>query len=298
MSFRRSGRVSTSARQVPWLLAFPAVFFVVAFQFAPIGSGIYHAFTSWNGVGDASWVGLRNFREIFSDATTSDALVHTLQLGGLFVVAVNAFGLALALALNKAIKSRNILRAIFFAPAVISPLAVAYIFQFAFDQNGGLNRLLATIGLGSLGHPWLADPSTALWMVLVVLVWQYSGLAMIIYLAGLQGIPDELHEAAAVDGATSWMRLRRITLPLLLPALTVNVTLAMIFGLRVFDQIIALTGGGPVNATETLATQVFVQTFTNGRFGYGAALALILTILIAAVSVTQMFVMRLHERRL
>src|SRR5262249_77177 len=157
------------------------------------------------------------------------------------------------------------------------------------------NRLLAAIGLESWQHAWIADPGWALWTVLFVLVWQYAGLTMVIYLAGLQGIPDELTEASAVDGAHTWMRFRRATFPPLPPPITINATLTTMIGLRVFDQVLAVTGGGPVNATETLATQVWVQTWVNGRFGYGAALALLLTVLITGVTMTQLVLLRSRE---
>jgi raffinose/stachyose/melibiose transport system permease protein len=121
---------------------------------------------------------------------------------------------------------------------------------------------------------------------------------MVIYLAGLEGIPDELHDAAAVDGASSWLKFRKMTLPLLAPAITVSVTLTLIFGLGAFDQILSLTGGGPVNATETLATQVWQHTFVYGRFGYGSALALILTALVATLSIAQVSLLRYRETRL
>lgn len=209
----------------------------------------------------------------------------------------NLIGLGLALALNRTVKTRNLLRALFFAPVVASPLAVAYIWTYLFDYKGPLNQLLEAVGEKSWQRPWLGDPTWAIWTVLVVLVWQFAGLTMVIYLAGLQGVPTELEEAAAVDGATTWLRFRRITFPLLAPAITVNVTLTTIFGLRVFDQVLALTGGGPVNATETLATQMFKQTWVNSRFGYGASIALVLSLLIAMFAVAQAVVLRRREAR-
>jgi raffinose/stachyose/melibiose transport system permease protein len=271
--------------------------FLVGFHFAPIVAGGWYAFTDWNGLSRANFIGLDNFRELFHDPVTSGALKHTLYLAGSFFVLVNAFGLLLALGLNRTLKSRHILRALFFAPVVMSPLAVSYIWQYIFDYHGGLNQLLGAVGLDSWERGWLGDPSWALWTILVVLVWQYSGLAMVIYLAGLQGIPEELLEASAVDGASVWMRFRTLILPLLAPAITVNATLTLIFGLRVFDQVIALTNGGPVNASETLATQVWKQTFVLGRFGYGAANALILTALIAGLALAQLAILRRREAR-
>jgi raffinose/stachyose/melibiose transport system permease protein len=283
---------------VPWLLAVPALLGLVLFHFLPIGFGGYYAFTDWNGLTSASWVGLKNFNEIANDATARSVFGHTLELAGGFVVLVNAVGLGLALALNTAVKTRSLLRSLFFAPVALSPLAVAFIWQWIFDNEGALNRSLGALGLDSLERPWLGDPSTALWAVLAVLVWQFSGLTMILYLAGLQGIPDTVYEATLVDGASGWLRFRKVVLPLLAPAMTVSVTISLVLGLRVFDQVLALTGGGPVTATETLATQVWKQTFALGRFGYGAAFALILTGLIAVLALSVLRLLRLNEQRL
>jgi raffinose/stachyose/melibiose transport system permease protein len=134
--------------------------------------------------------------------------------------------------------------------------------------------------------------------VLVVLVWQFTGLTMVLYLAGLQQIPDEIEEAALVDGASGWLRFRRVVLPLLAPAVTVSVTLTFIIGMRVFDQILALTKGGPFNSTETLSTQVWEQSFPIGRPGYGAAFSVILTTLVLGMALIQLMFLRMNERRL
>lgn len=283
---------------MPLFLALPAVFLLFAFHFVPIAAGGYYSLTDWDGIGPANFIGFRNFSDLLSDPTTSGALVNTFKLAGVFFVVVNVVGLALAIALHRTLKSRNFLRALFFAPVVMSPLAVSFIWQYMFQTDGAVNSILGTLGLDSLERPWLGDPTWALWTVLVVMVWQLSGLTMVIYLAGLQSIPDELFEAAAVDGASVWMRFRRIVFPLLAPATTVAATLTLIFGLRVFEQVIALTNGGPVDASETLATQVWKQTFVVGKFGYGAALALILTALIAVLAFVQLAVLRAREARM
>jgi raffinose/stachyose/melibiose transport system permease protein len=293
LGIRRSG-----LQQVPWLLALPALIALFAFHFVPIGFGSYYAFTNWNGASRATWIGLRNFRDIVADRSGRGALWHTLELAGCFVVAVNAIGLTLALALNRAVKTRHFLRLVFFAPLAVSPLAIAFIWQWIFNYQGALNRILGDIGLEPLRRSWVADPSTALWAILVTMVWQFSGLAMVIYLAGLQGISDEVYEATLVDGASGWLRLRKVVLPLLAPAMTVSATITLIVGLRVFDQVMVLTQGGPVDATETLATEIYTQTFAAGRFGYGAAFALILTALIAVLALTQLALLRKNEARL
>jgi raffinose/stachyose/melibiose transport system permease protein len=279
------------------LLALPGLAALFAFHFLPIGFGGYYAFTNWNGA-DASWLGLDNFREIARDEATRGALRHTILLAVCFVVLVNAIGLALALGLNRAVKSRHLLRSLFFAPVAVSPLAIGFIWLWIFDYQGALNRVLGDVGLSSLKRAWLGDPSTAIWTILVVLIWQFSGLAMVLYLAGLQGISDEVYEATLVDGASPWFRLRKIVLPLLAPAMTVSATMTLVIGLRVFDQVMAMTQGGPVTATETLTTQVYKQTFELGRLGYGAALALILTALIAVLVLTQLALLRRNEERL
>jgi len=300
---RSTGRFARTRRQggprrVSWFLVLPGLFCLFAFHIVPSVAGGWYAFTDWDGLSQAHWIGLDNFSRVFSNPTSKNALLHTFELGGAFFVLANAIGLGLALALNRTLKSRNALRSIFFLPVAMSPLAVAFIWQYIFDYDGALNRALGAVGLESWKHTWLGDPKWALWTVLVVLVWQFSGLTMVIYLAGLQGISDELIEASAVDGANTWTRFRRIVLPLLAPAITVAATLTMIYGLRVFDQVVALTGGGPVDSTETLATQVWKETFANGHFGYGAALSLILTAVIAVLSLGQLAVLRARERRI
>jgi raffinose/stachyose/melibiose transport system permease protein len=285
-------------RQVPWWWILPGLVVVLALQYAPVIAGSWYALTDYTGIGKATYVGLDNFRQIFKDPVRKDALAHTVELAVVFVICVNILGLAFALAINRALKTRHFIRALLFAPVVLTPLATSYIWGFIFQTDGPLNAVLGSIGLDSLQKTWLGDPTWALWCITVVFIWQGTGIAVLIYLAGLQGIPQELDEAAAVDGASTWYRVRRVTLPLLAPAMTVNVTLALIQGLRAFDQILALTNGGPLNATETLATQVWKQTFVNGRFGYGAALAVVLTVLVAAASLIQLALLRANERRL
>jgi raffinose/stachyose/melibiose transport system permease protein len=293
---RKSRRYGHGA---PWLWVVPALVVVLALRYAATAAGAWYAFTDWDGISPhARFVGLDNFREILRDPASRGALEHTLELAFAFVVVSNILGLALALALNRTVKTRGLLRALFFAPVVMSSLAVSYIWQFIFSYSGPLNSGLGKVGLDSLKRGWTGDPRWALWTIFVVLVWQFVGLSMVMYLAGLQGIPEELDEASAVDGASARRRFRKITLPLLAPAITVSVTLSTIYGLGVFDQVFALTGGGPVDASETLATQIYKQTFAFGRFGYGTAISLILTVLITVLALAQLAILRARESRL
>lgn len=295
---RVRARARTRPNRVPWWWMVPGLGFIISFHYVAVIFGGWYAFTDWNGIEPPTWVGLANFYEIWASPTTSGALWNTFKLSIGFVVLANITGLALALGLNKTLKSRHVLRSLFFLPFVMSPLAVSFIWRYIFDYDGALNQFLRVAGLAEWAQPWLGSPIWALWSVLIVMVWSFSGLTMVIYLAGLQSIPDELVEAAMVDGAPPWMRFRRVVFPLLAPATTVAVTMTTIIGLRAFDQVMALTNGGPVGASETLATEVWKRTWVHGRFGYGAAIALVLTVLIAAVSLIQLAVLRRRESRM
>ncbi len=257
--------------------------------------GAAYAFSDWDGLTHPRWVGFANFRRLLSESEGSAALEHTLLLAVGYVVCANAVGLALALGLHRTLKSRNFLRAVFFAPAAVSPLAVAYVWQFILQPDGPANALLKDVGLGSVTRAWLGDPATALWAVLLTMIWQFAGYHMVIYLAGLQTISRQLYEAATLDGAGPWRTFRYIVAPQLLPAFSISVALSLIGGLKVFDQVEALTGGGPGMATETLSTQVYQQAFVNSRFGYSAALGLVLAVIVGLLAAIQLRLMR--ERR-
>lgn len=289
---RRKRRLGS--RPVPWMFAVPACVVCFGLLLVPSLFGAGYAVTDWDGVTSPHWVGLGNFRELMGQSDGVDVLLHSAILTVAYVVGVNVVGLGLALALQTSLRTRGVLRAVFFVPAVISPLVVSYIWKFMLDAQGSVNALLDEVGLASLRQPWLGQPNTALAAVVVVMIWQFAGHHMLIYTAGLQGVRRELHEAAAVDGARSWRRLRDITLPLLKPTVAISLALSTITALTVFDQVIALTGGGPAGATETLGTYVYKQAFVNGRYGYSAAVAVVL---VAAVSVAAFLQMRVSRTR-
>ncbi|WP_193598048.1 carbohydrate ABC transporter permease [Microbacterium sp. YJN-G] len=270
-----------------WWWALPGILLVLAIHYAATAIGGFFAFTDWSGIGDFNWIGFENFIKIFGDPTQIGAVTNTLFLAFASVILSNIAGLALALGLNRGLKSRYALRVLFFMPVVLSPLAVSYVWKFIFDYNGPINGVLRSLGLGEFAKAWVADPTWAIWTILIVIVWQNTGFAMVIYMAGLAAVPLEIEEAAAIDGAGLWQRFWQITLPSIRPAVAIATTLGLVNGLRVFDQIMALTGGGPARATETLATQVYKESFALGNFGYGAALALVLTVIILVFAVIQ-----------
>ncbi|GAA4227593.1 raffinose/stachyose/melibiose transport system permease protein [Streptosporangium album] len=284
---RRADALSPS-----WLFAAPALLIYAAVVLYPSVVGVLYAFTDWSGVGeDMSFVGLANFRAILGDEQAMGSLGNTLLLTVAILVVQNGVGLLLALGVHAKLKSRALLRVVFFAPVVVSPVMVAFLWKYVYtpDPSAGLNGLLG------LDVDWLGDPSVALWSIAGMVVWQYAGYSMVIFLAGLEGIPVELHEAAMIDGASTLQRFRYVTWPLLAPALTINLMLSTIGGLKLFDQVFAATNGGPGYATETLSTVLYKQAFVFGKFGYSTAIALVLALFVAAVSLVQMYYLRSRE---
>jgi raffinose/stachyose/melibiose transport system permease protein len=278
-----------------WPLYFiaPAAALALGFVLVPSILGGVYAFTNWDGLAwNFDWVGLRNFVAFFQDPAAYGALLHTLVITVVVTIGQNVIGLLLALAVNTKIKSRGFLRVVFFAPVIVTPIIVAYVWGFMYSANGPINSLLAALGLGDLRQVWLGNPDIALWSIIVVILWQFSGYLMVIYLAGLQNIPDELIEAARLDGAGSVRIFFSVTLPLLRPAVTIGTLLVIIGGLKTFDQVWVLTGGGPGTSTHTLATIVYQTAFEFGRYGYATAIALIMTALIVVFSLIQVRITR------
>ncbi|MGP4111958.1 carbohydrate ABC transporter permease [Streptomyces sp. 4N509B] len=281
----------------PWWFVLPALGVYALVVLYPSVSGIVYAFTDWSGIGDRSFNGLDNFRTLFEDEAARGALRNTLLLTAAIVLVQNGVGLLLALGVHTHIRSRAVLRVVFFAPAVVSPVMIAFLWKYIFNPapDAGLNAVLGAVGLDGLRQDWLGDPSLALWSVAGMVVWQFAGYSMVIFLAGLTAIPDELHEAALIDGAGRLQRFRHVTWPLLAPALTVNLMLSTIGGLKLFDQVYAATGGGPGYSTETLSTVLYKQAFVYGSYGYSTAIALVLALFVAAVSLVQLHYLRRRE---
>ncbi|MFG1663857.1 carbohydrate ABC transporter permease [Streptomyces sp. Y7] len=281
----------------PWWFMAPALLLFAFVVLVPSVRGVYYAFTDWDGLSpDFSFVGLGNFADMVADADARQAVWHTLVIAVSITVIQNAVGLALALGVNTAIKSRNLLRVFLFAPAVITPIVTAYLWRNLLGPDGAVNSLLGAVGLGGWEQDWLGDPDVALWAVVGVIVWQFAGYSMVIFLAGLQSVPKEIHEAAEIDGAGPVRRFWSVTRPLLAPAFTINLMLSIIGGIKLFDQVYALTGGGPGHATDTISTLIYKDAFTLGEFGYSIALAVVLTIIVAVASTGQYLALSRNER--
>jgi raffinose/stachyose/melibiose transport system permease protein len=269
----------------PWYFLLPATAFFAFVVLWPSLQGSAFAFTNWDGLSQVrEFVGIEQFRRLLDDPAATGAIWHTLLIAVAIVVVQNGIGLLLALGVHTIIKSRNVLRVLFFAPAIITPVATAYLWQYLMSPPGAINELFETLGLGALVQDWLGNPDLALWSIVAVVVWQYAGYSMVIFLANLQNVPEELLEAARVDGAGRFARFWYIVRPQLAPAITINLSLSMIGGLKLFDQVYVMTGGGPGDATETMSTLIYKNAFQFNAFGYGIAIALVLTVFVAAMS--------------
>jgi raffinose/stachyose/melibiose transport system permease protein len=283
-------------REVSWLFLLPALAMYTFVVLYPSAAGAYYAFTDWNGLDRTqSWVGLDNFRELLHDDQAITALKNSVLLAIAITFIQNGIGLLLALGVNANIKSRNLLRTLFFAPAVLTPIVVSYLWKYIYSPRGALNALLESVGLDSLTRGWLGDSDLALWAVAAVVIWQYAGYSMVIFLAGLQNVPQELYEAAEIDGAGAFWKFLHVTFPMIAPATTVNLVLSTIGGLRLFDHVFALTEGGPGHATETLSTMIYDQGFNFGYYGYSTAVALVLTLIVSAFVLLQLSFWRSRE---
>ncbi len=286
----------TLRRRYPYYFVLGALILYVVFFIIPSLSGIAYAFTDWNAYSDeVNYVGLQNFQTIFSPGENYLSYIsNTLVFTAITIILKTVLGLGLALLLNEGVKRFvNAYRVMIYLPAVLPTLVVALIFRSILNPATGLlNTFLRGVGLDSAALPWLVDPHIALYSVIGVDTWKGVGYIMVILLAGLQTIPKEYYEAAEVDGANAWSRLRHITLPLLMPAIVVVTVLNVLYGLRVFDIVYALTNGGPGYATEVLSTAIF-KAFSQGQYGLGTAVSSILFVILL---VAGYFVIRLLER--
>lgn len=257
-------------------MALPAILLFCFFFILPLAQGIGISMTNWNGFSTPGFVGFQNFIDFFMDRRALNDMKVTLMLGFITPIFMNTLGLFYALFLDQKMRGRNALRIIVYLPSVISSLVMGYIWVLFLRRDGGaFHDIMKLFGMGDYFKVWLTNSKQAIWVIIIVNVWQHVGTAMIIYLAGLQSIPQELHEVSRIDGANYFQNLRHITLPLLIPSFTINIIMNVIGSLAIFDSVVALTEGGPGYATETLSIFIYRQSF-GANTGYATAVALIL----------------------
>ena len=278
-------RVRSSA---PWWFLLPASALYLFVVLVPSGRGIWLGFTDWDGLNPVKhFIGFTNFRTILTDAAGRGAALNTLLIAVAVTVVQNAVGLGLALGVNARLKSRNLLRVVLFTPAVLTPVVTAYLWKYLYAPDGAINAALSGLGLGALHQDFLGNQDLVIWSVVGVVVWQFAGYSMVIFLAGLQGIPQEVLEQAAMDGAGPVRRFWYVVRPALAPAITINLMLSIIGGLKLFDQVWVMTGGGPGHASETLSTLIYKNAFQFNQFAYSNALAVVLTVFVAVFAAAQ-----------
>lgn len=259
------------------LLLIPSTALFVAFVFAPLVAAVYYSLFNWNGFGPLTkFVGLDNYVKALTDPVFQGAISHNvfIVIGTLVIQLPLSIGLALLL--NGKIRGRAGLRLLVFTPYVLSEAVTAVIWLSLLQPDGGVDTLLRSIGLGGAVQQWLADPNVVMFTLFGVITWKYIGFGIILFLAGLQEIPDELREAAAIDGATEWQVTRRIVLPLLGPTTRIWVFLSIIGALQLFDLVWIMTLGGPSGASTTMASYLIDRGFRRYQFGFGSAVAVIL----------------------
>ena len=276
-------------------MALPAFILFSVFFLYPLVKGIGMSLTDWNGYSKANFIGFDNFLAFFKDDRAINDIKTTLLFAIGSVPLLNVVGLGYALLMDSKIKGKGIARMIIYLPAIISPLIMGYIWYLLLQPGRGfIFHLLDHIGKGSWFGNWTAGYATSMLVLILVNVWQYAGMTMVIYLAGLQAIPGELYEAARMDGAASFQLFRFITAPLLVPTIRINVVTNIIGSLSVFDIVMSLTGGGPGYSTETLSIYIMRMCY-GSKTGYSTAVAIIMFFIILVPVLISMRLTRTKE---
>jgi raffinose/stachyose/melibiose transport system permease protein len=277
------------------LLYIPALILFVVFIFYPFLKGIQISFTNWDGYNqNYKWIGMKNYFRMFSDPDIKTVVKNTFIYGLGSTLFQNFIGLLYALFLNTSIRTRGVVRTIIYLPVIISSLIMGYIWYFFFQYQGGaINDIL--LMFQDQPANLLGDPKVNVWIITFVNTFQYLGIAMVLFLAGLQTIPKEYYEAATIDGAGSFARFRHVTWPLLAPSFTVSMVLNLIGGLKLFDVIAAMTNSGPGYASASLSSLMYLLYFGREDAGYAATIGILMFIIISIVSLLALILLRRRE---
>lgn len=280
-----------------YMMILPALGLYALFVIYPLFQGIFISFHRWDGLSDMKWIGLDNYRFVFADAVFWKAILNTFIFAFGVTVAKNIFGLGLALILNQRIRCKTFFRTVSFAPVTLSFVVIGILWSWIFNPTFGLlNSILKALGLESLILGWLSDPKIALISVIWVDIWKWTGFHMVLFLAGLQGIPETLYEAAEIDGANSWQKFVHVTLPSLKNITYVSVLMS-ITGAFVsnYDVVYVMTGGGPFHSTEVALTWIVSTAFRFSAVGKANAMSVVLILLVAVFGVLQLLAIARKE---
>lgn len=273
----------------------PGFLFFLGIVLISFVMGIYYSFTEWNGVdAEAIWVGTRNYVEIFQgDKQAGVSAWFTARFTFVSVIIANILAFALALALTRSLKSANVLRTVIFLPNIIGGIILGFIWRFIFVNS--FETIGNITGIGFFAAPWLGTAETGFWGSVIVFIWQRTGYLMVIYVAALVGINEDLIEAAKIDGASASQMLWRIIVPLTIPAVTVCIFLALSWTTKMFDVIYALTQGGPFGSTETFAMNIYYEAFSSNNYGLGSAKAIVFFLVVGVISTAQVLITKRWE---
>ena len=268
------------------LITIPILALFIIFNTIPLLRGVVYSFTNFRGFGNYEWVGFRNYIDLFTDARVGNSYIFTIKLAIVTTIVVNILSILLALALNSKIRAKGFFRGAYFLPNVLGALVVGYIFNYFFTYL--VPALADMAGIGALKTSILASKNTAWIDIVVVCVWQAVAMNTIIYISGLQTVPEDVYEAGSLDGATGWKKFWKLTFPLIVPFFSINMVLCVKNFLMVFDQIMALTKGGPAQSTESISYLIYNNGMKGGQFGFQSANAVMFFIVIVVISVAQM----------
>ncbi len=285
-----------SSKRTYMLITIPILALFVCFNTIPLIRGVIYSFTNFKGFGNYDWVGFRNYMDLFTDPRIGNSYLFTIKLAIVATIVTNVISLILALGLNSKIKGKTFLRAAYFVPNVLGALVVGYIFQYIFTYI--LPEFGKMIGNKTLSSSMLSSTSLAWIAIVVVCAWQNIAMNTIIYISGLQTVPEDVYEAGDLDGATGWKKFRYLTFPLIIPFFTINMVLCVKNFLMVFDQIMAMTQGGPAQSTESISYLIYNNGMKGGSFGYQSANAVVFFIVIVVISVAQMSISSKKEEQL
>ena len=269
-----------------WLFLAPTLMALLLVVFIPALVGLFYSFTNWDGLSFTNFVGWNNYLSLMSDKDFISAFWFTVKFVVVTVILLNVIGLGLALLVTQKFKGNNFLKTVFFMPNLIGGLILGFIWQFIFTEV--FPALANNLGLNFL-NGWLTNQATGFWGLVIVTVWQMGGYIMIIYIAYLQNIPDEIIEAAKIDGASAWQRFVNITFPMIAPAFTVCMFLTLSNGFKIYDQNLSLTNGGPYKSTQMLALNIVNTAYTENDFARAEAKAIIFFIIVASVALIQVY---------
>ncbi|MFD1864364.1 carbohydrate ABC transporter permease [Planococcus chinensis] len=278
-----------------YLFFLPGLLLYSVFFLYPTASAIFYSFTDWDGFSEAfQFVGIDNYeRALTADSIFRKTVGNNLKFMFVVVIFQTLVALAFALIVLKNTKTTVFLRALYFFPTILSSVSVAFIWAFIYDPSLGiLNRGLEAIGLGFLAQNWLGNSDIAIYSLAITQIWFHAGQMLIIFVAGLQAIPQEMYEVAKIEGANKWQTFRKVTWPLLAPSATIVVAYTTIQSFKAFDLVFAMTGGGPNYSTEIIATYIFGVAFNGYQFGYASAISVIFMLIIAFITFLQFKALR------